>query len=185
MMMDFATDLRRRMASTLESLKKDFNSLRTGRASTALLDNVVVDVYGASMPLSQVATISVPEARMLSVQVWDRSAVKSVEKAIMEAGLGLNPVCDGQLIRLPLPDLSEERRRELAKVAAKYSEAAKVSVRNIRRDGMDELKLLEKEGDISEDELHRSSEEVQKITDEYIKKIDELFSQKERDIMSL
>lgn len=185
MTMDFSIDLKRRMTGTLESLKKDFNSLRTGRASTALLDNVVVDVYGASMPLSQVATISVPEARMLSVQVWDRSVVKSVEKAIQEAGLGLNPICDGQLIRLPLPDLSEERRRELVKVAAKYSEAGKVSIRNVRRDGMDELKLMEKEGDISEDDLRRSSEEVQKITDEYIKKIDELFSQKERDIMSL
>lgn len=182
---DFSVDLKRRMTSTLESLKKDFNSLRTGRASTALLDNVVVEIYGASMPLSQVSTISVPEARMLSVQVWDKSAVKSVEKAIMEAGLGLNPVSDGQLIRLPLPDLSEERRRELVKVAGKYSEAAKVSIRNIRRDGMDELKMMEKEGEISEDDHHRSSEEVQKITDEYIKKIDELFSQKERDIMSL
>jgi ribosome recycling factor len=182
---EFATDLKRRMTGTIESLKKDFNSLRTGRASASLLDNVMVEVYGASMPLAQVSTISVPEPRMLSVQVWDRSVVKSVEKAIQEAGLGLNPVCDGQLIRLPLPDLSEERRRELVKVAAKYAEAAKVSIRNVRRDGMDELKLMEKEGDISEDDLHRSSEEVQKITDEYIKKIDELFSQKERDIMSL
>lgn len=185
MTMEFSTDLKRRMANTLESLKKDFNSLRTGRASTSLLDNVMVEVYGSSMPLSQVATISVPEARMLSVQVWDKSSVKSVEKAIMEAGLGLNPVCDGQLIRLPLPDLSEERRRELVKVASKYTEAAKVAIRNIRRDGMDELKLLEKEGEISEDDLRRSSDEVQKITDEYIKKTDELFAQKERDIMSL
>lgn len=185
MITDFSADLKRRMASALESLKKDFNSLRTGRASASLLDNVVVEVYGSPMPLSQVATISVPEARMLSVQVWDKSAVKNVEKAIMEAGLGLNPVCDGQLIRLPLPDLSEERRRELVKVASKYTEAAKVSVRNVRRDGMDELKSMEKEGDISEDELRRSSDEVQKITDEHIKKIDELFSQKERDIMSI
>ncbi|MFN7662435.1 MAG: ribosome recycling factor [Alphaproteobacteria bacterium] len=185
MITDFSADLKRRMTSALESLKKDFNSLRTGRASASLLDNVVVEVYGSPMPLSQVATISVPEARMLSVQVWDKSAVKNVEKAIMEAGLGLNPVCDGQLIRLPLPDLSEERRRELVKVASKYTEAAKVSVRNVRRDGMDELKSMEKEGDISEDELRRSSDEVQKITDEHIKKIDELFSQKERDIMSI
>jgi len=185
MITDISDNLRKKMNTTIESLKKDFSGLRAGRASTSLLDNVMVDIYGSMMPLSQVGTVSAPEARMLSIQVWDKSAVKNVEKAIMEAGLGLNPVSDGQLVRLPLPDLSEERRKELVKIAGKYTEASKVSVRNIRREGMDSLKALEKSSDISEDDQRRGSEDVQKITDDHIKKIDELFSQKEQDIMSL
>lgn len=182
---DILDKTRKRMLATIEALKKDFNGLRTGRASASLLDNVTVEVYGAMMPLSQVGTISVPEPRMLSVQVWDKSNVKSVEKAILESGLGLNPVTDGQLLRLPLPDLSEERRKELVKIASKYAESSKVSLRNVRRDSMDELKALEKKGDISEDDQHSGAEDVQKITDEYSKQIDSLFSQKEQDIMSL
>ncbi|MDC0348993.1 ribosome recycling factor [Alphaproteobacteria bacterium] len=185
MIADISDNLRKKMNTTIESLKKDFSGLRAGRASTSLLDNVMVEMYGSMMPLSQVGTVSAPESRMLSIQVWDKSAVKSVEKAIMEAGLGLNPVSDGQLIRLPLPDLSEERRKELVKIAGKYAEASKVSVRNIRREGMDSLKSLEKSSDISEDDQRRGSEDVQKITDDHIKKVDELFSQKEQDIMSL
>jgi ribosome recycling factor len=185
MITDISDKLRKKMNTTIESLKKDFSGLRAGRASTSLLDNVMVDIYGSMMPLSQVGTVSAPEARMLSIQVWDKSAVKNVEKAIMESGLGLNPVSDGQLVRLPLPDLSEERRKELVKIAGKYTEASKVSTRNIRREGMDSLKALEKSSDISEDDQRRGSEDVQKITDDHIKKIDELFSQKEQDIMSL
>ncbi len=182
---DILDKTRKRMLSTIEALKKDFNGLRTGRASASLLDNVTVEVYGATMPLSQVGTISVPEPRMISVQVWDKSNVKNVEKAILESGLGLNPVADGQLLRLPLPDLSEERRRELVKIASKYAESSKVSLRNVRRDSMDELKSLEKNGDISEDDQRSGADDVQKITDEYSKQIDSLFSQKEQDIMSL
>lgn len=185
MLADISNDTKKRMNATVDALKKDFSGLRTGRASASLLDNVMVDVYGASMPLSQVATISVPEPRMLSLQVWDRSNVKNVEKGIMESGLGLNPITNGQLIRLPLPDLSEERRRELAKIAAKYAEASKVSIRNIRRDAMDALKILEKDGDISEDDLHVSGLDVQKVTDEFVKQIDTLLAQKEQEIMSL
>ena len=185
MLADISNDTKKRMNATVDALKKDFSGLRTGRASASLLDNVMVEVYGASMPLSQVATISVPEARMLSLQVWDRSNVKNVEKGIMESGLGLNPITNGQLIRLPLPDLSEERRRELAKIAAKYAEASKVSVRNIRRDAMDALKILEKDGDISEDDLHVGGSDVQKVTDEFVKQIDTLLAQKEQEIMSL
>ena len=185
MISDISDKTKKRMISTIESLKKDFNGLRTGRASASLLDNVHVEVYGAMMPLSQVGTVSVPESRMISVQVWDRSNVKAVEKGIMEAGLGLNPQTDGQLIRLPLPDLSEERRRELVKIAGKYAEASKVSVRNVRRDSMDELKALEKKGDISEDEQRTGADDVQKITDDFVKQIDALFTHKEQDIMSL
>lgn len=185
MLADISNDTKKRMNAAVDALKKDFSGLRTGRASASLLDNVVVEVYGASMPLSQVATISVPEPRMLSLQVWDRGNVKNVEKGIMESGLGLNPVTNGQLIRLPLPDLSEERRRELAKIASKYAEASKVSIRNIRRDAMDALKVLEKDGDISEDDLHTGGLDVQKVTDEFVKQIDTLLAQKEQEIMSL
>jgi ribosome recycling factor len=157
--------------------------LRTGRASTALLDPVHVEVYGANMPLNQVATVSVPEPRMISVQVWDRSNVQPVEKAIRAAGLGLNPITDGQMIRLPIPELTEERRKELAKLVGQYSEKAKVAVRNVRRDGMDHLKQDEKKHEISEDERKRLEHEVQKLTDDTIKEIDTLAEAKEKEIL--
>jgi ribosome recycling factor len=166
------SDLQRRMHGAVEALKHDLGGLRTGRASTALLDPVNVEVYGAQMPLNQVATVSVPEPRMLSVQVWDRSNVQPVEKAIRSAGLGLNPITDGQLIRLPIPDLTEERRKELAKICGQYAEKARIAVRNVRRDGMDHLKVDEKKHEISEDEHKRLEHEVQKLTDDTIKEID-------------
>lgn len=177
-------DLKRRMQGAVDSLKHDLAGLRTGRASTALLDPVQVDVYGASMPLNQVATVSVPEARMISVQVWDRSNIQPVEKAIRNAGLGLNPVTDGQLIRLPIPELTEERRKELAKLVGQYSEKARIAVRNVRRDGMDGLKQDEKKSVISEDERKRLETEVQKLTDETIKDIDDLSATKEKEILN-
>lgn len=178
-------DLERRMKGAIDVLSTEFSGLRTGRASASLLDPVTVEVYGSKMPLNQVATISVPEARLLVVQVWDSGNAKAVEKAIMESGLGLNPQPEGAVIRIPIPDLNEERRTELKKVAAKYAENARVSVRNVRRDGMDGLKKSEKDGDISEDDLKRSSEEVQKLTDVYVKKIDQMLSDKETDIMKV
>jgi ribosome recycling factor len=176
-------DIQRRMHGAVESLKHDLAGLRTGRASTALLDPVQVEVYGANMPLNQLATVSVPEPRLLSVQVWDRSNVQPVEKAIRSAGLGLNPVTDGQLIRLPIPDLTEERRKELAKLVGQYAEKARVAVRNVRRDGMDALKNDEKKKDISEDEHKRLDAEVQKLTDETIKEIDTAAQIKEQEIL--
>lgn len=178
-------DLSQRMDNALEALNKEFSGLRTGRASTSLLDSVTVEAYGSNMPLNQVANVNVPEARLLTVQVWDASMVKAVEKSIANANLGLNPVAEGQLIRVPLPDLTEERRKELVKIAGKYAENSKVSVRNVRRDGMDSLKKEEKDGDISEDELHSSSDKVQKLTDDNVKKIDELLAEKEKDIMQV
>ena len=176
-------DLERRMNGTVESLKGDLSGLRTGRASTSLLDPVTVEVYGAHMPLNQVATVSVPEPRMISVQVWDKTNVGPVEKAIRSAGLGLNPINDGNTLRLPIPDLTEERRKELAKLAGTYSEKAKVAVRNVRRDGMDALKTDEKKGAISEDERKRYETEVQKLTDATIADIDATASAKEKEIM--
>jgi ribosome recycling factor len=176
-------DLNRRMHGALDALRHDLGGLRTGRASVALLDPIQVEVYGAQMPLNQVATVSVPEARMLSVQVWDRSNIQPVEKAIRSAGLGLNPITDGQLIRLPIPDLTEERRKELAKLVGQYAEKARVAVRNVRRDGMDHLKADEKKHEISEDERKRLETEVQKLTDETIKEIDELAHGKEKEIL--
>jgi ribosome recycling factor len=176
-------DLKRRMHGALEALKHDLAGLRTGRASTALLDPVHVEVYGSNMPLNQVATVSTPEARMLSVQVWDRSNVGPVEKAIRSAGLGLNPITDGQMIRLPIPELTEERRKELAKLVGQYAEKARIAVRNVRRDGMDHLKNDEKKHDISEDERKRLEHEVQKLTDEAIKEIDEASETKEKEIL--
>jgi ribosome recycling factor len=176
-------DIQRRMHGAVESLKHDLAGLRTGRASTALLDPVQVEVYGANMPLNQLATVSVPEPRLLSVQVWDRSNVQPVEKAIRSAGLGLNPVTDGQLIRLPIPDLTEERRKELAKLVGQYAEKARVAVRNVRRDGMDALKNDEKKKDISEDEHKRLDAEVQKLNDETIKEIDTAAQIKEQEIL--
>ncbi|MDT9597689.1 ribosome recycling factor [Sphingosinicella rhizophila] len=176
-------DLQRRMNGAVESLKHDLGGLRTGRASTSLLDPVTVEVYGANMPLNQVATVSAPEPRMLSVQVWDRSNIGPVEKAIRSAGLGLNPVTDGQHVRLPIPDLTEERRKELAKLAGQYAEKARIAVRNVRRDGMDALKLDEKKHEISEDEHKKLSQEVQKLTDDIIAEIDAAAGAKEKEIL--
>ena len=175
-------DLQRRMEGALNTLKSDFGGLRTGRASTTLLEPIMVEAYGQQMPMSQVGTISAPEPRLLSVQVWDKGQVSFVEKAIREAGLGLNPMADGQMVRVPLPELNEERREELVKIAGKYSEQCRVAVRNVRRDGMDQLKKGEKDGEISQDEQKSLSDDVQKLTDDYIEKIDEALSQKEAEI---
>lgn len=176
-------DLQRRMTGAVEALKHDLGGLRTGRASTALLDPVTVEVYGSHMPLNQVATVSAPEPRMLSVQVWDKSNVGPVEKAIRSAGLGLNPINDGQNLRLPIPDLTEERRKELAKLASQYAEKARIAARNVRRDGMDSLKTDEKKGVFGEDERKRHEAEVQKITDSTIAEIDAASSAKEKEIL--
>jgi ribosome recycling factor len=177
------SDLQRRMHSAVEVLKHDLAGLRTGRASTTLLDPIVVEVYGAHMPLNQVATVAAPEPRLLSVQVWDRSNVQPVEKAIRSAGLGLNPITDGQTIRLPIPDLTEERRKELAKLVGQYAEKARVAVRNVRREGMDWLKQDEKKHEISQDEHKRLEHEVQKLTDDTIKEIDDAAANKEKEIL--
>ena len=176
-------DIQRRMHGAIEALRHDLSGLRTGRASTALLDPIHVEVYGANMPLNQVATVSAPEPRLLSVQVWDRSNVGPVERAIRTAGLGINPVTDGQNIRLPIPDLTEDRRKELAKLAHQYAEKAKVAVRNVRRDGMDALKTDEKKKDISEDEHKRLDTEVQKLTDDSIAEIDQVLAAKDKEIL--
>ena len=174
-----------RMEKTIESLRADFGSLRAGRAHVSLLDGIMVEAYGSMTPLSQVGTISVPDARTLSVSVWDRGLAKAVEKAIVESDLGLNPASDGQLIRIPIPPLSEERRKELIKVAGKYTEANKVAIRNILRDAMDVVKKLKKDNAISEDDEKRYENEVQKMTDDAVKKIDEMLAQKEKDIMQV
>jgi ribosome recycling factor len=176
-------DIQRRMHGAVEALKHDLGGLRTGRASTTLLDPITVEVYGANMPINQVATVSAPEPRMLSVQVWDRSNVNAVEKAIRAAGLGLNPISDGQNLRLPIPDLTEERRKELAKLAHQYAEKARIAARNVRRDGMEALKTDEKKHEISQDEQKRLEAEVQKMTDETIKEIDAAMSAKEKEIL--
>ena len=176
-------DLERRMAGAVESLKHDLNGLRTGRANTSLLDPIVVEVYGSNMPLNQVATVSAPEPRMLSVQVWDKSNITPVEKAIRNAGLGINPITDGNNIRLPIPDMTEERRKELVKLAHSYAEKAKIAARNVRRDGNDDLKTDEKKKDISEDDRKRAETEVQKLTDATIGDIDSALASKEKEIM--
>src|SRR5437868_13973449 len=176
-------DLKRRMHGAVEAFRHDLGGLRTGRASTALLDPVHVEVYGSNMPLNQVATVSTPEPRLLSVQVWDRSNVQPVEKAIRNAGLGINPIVDGQVIRLPIPELTEERRKELAKLVGQYAEKARIAVRIVRRDGMDQLKPDEKMPATSEDERKRLEHEVQKLTDDTIKEIDELSDAKEKEIL--
>jgi len=176
-------DLQRRMHGAVEALKHDLSGLRTGRASTSLLDPVTVEVYGSNMPLNQVATVSAPEPRMLTVQVWDRSNVTPVEKAIRNAGLGINPITDGQMIRLPIPDLTEERRKELAKLVGQYAEKARIAVRNVRRDAMDALKTDEKKKEISEDEHKRLDTEVQKLTDDTVKEIDTAAAAKEKEIL--
>jgi ribosome recycling factor len=176
-------DLQRRMHGAVEALKHDLGGLRTGRASTSLLEPITVEVYGSHMPINQVASISTPEPRMLSVQVWDRSNVGAVEKAIRSSGIGLNPITDGTTLRLPIPELTEERRKELAKLTHQYAEKARIAVRNVRRDGMDALKTDEKKHEISEDERKRLEHEVQKMTDETIKEIDEAASAKEKEIL--
>lgn len=177
------SELRRRMEGALTALDKEFSGLRTGRASPNLLDSVQVDAYGSMMPLNQVGNVTVPEARMLAVKVYDQSMIKAVEKAIVNAGLGLNPASDGDLIRVPVPDLSEERRIELTKVARKYAEDAKVAVRNVRRDGNETLKKMEKDKEISEDELKKREAEIQKLTDEFVGKIDAACAEKEKEIL--
>ena len=178
-------DLQRRMDGAVTSLKNDFASLRTGRASSSLLDSVMVEAYGQSMPVNQVGTVTVPEPRLVAVQIWDKSMVGAVEKAIRESDLGLNPVVDGTNLRIPLPELNEERRKELVKVAHQYAEQARVAVRHVRRDGMDELKKLEKSGDMGEDESRVGSDKVQKQTDDTIAVIDEALSVKEKEIMQV
>ncbi len=177
------SDLERRMAGATESLKSDLGGLRTGRANTGLLDPITVEVYGSHMPLNQVATVSAPEPRMLSVQVWDKSNVTPVEKAIRNASLGINPITDGQNIRLPIPDMTEERRKELVKLAHNYAENAKIAARNVRRDGMDALKTDEKKKDISEDDRKRLETEVQKMTDATVSDIDAALASKEKEIL--
>ena len=176
-------ELKRRMEGAIKSLHTEFGGLRTGRANASLLEHIQVDAYGSMTPLNQVANISIPEAHMLSVQVWDKGVVKSVEKAINAAGLGLNASADGQLVRVPIPPLSQERRVELSKVAGKYSENAKVSIRNVRRDGMDALKKMEKDSEISKDEHKKRETDIQKLTDESIKKVEEAFGIKEKEIL--
>ena len=182
---EIKNDARTRMEKSFESLKADFGGLRAGRAHASLLDGILVEAYGSQSPLSQVGTVSVPDARTLSVSVWDKSLAKAVEKAIRESDLGLNPVSDGQLIRIPIPPLSEERRKELVKVAGKYAEQGKVAVRNVRRDALDGIKKLKKDNEISEDEEKKYENEIQKLTDETIKKIEDELARKEKDIMQV
>lgn len=177
-------DIERRMKGAIDSLRGDLSGLRTGRANTSLLDPVMVEVYGSMMPLNQVATVSAPEPRMLSVQVWDKANVTAVEKGIAKANLGLNPMIDGQNVRLPMPDLTEERRKQLAKVAGEYGEKAKIAIRNVRRDGMEALKEDEKKKEISEDDQKRGETEVQKLTDQYVTETDQLVAKKEQEILS-
>jgi ribosome recycling factor len=175
----------RRMDGALEALRKEFSGLRTGRASANLLDPVHVSAYGNEMPLNQVGTVNVPEPRMITVQVWDKGLVGAVEKAIRDAGLGVNPMADGNTVRVPIPELSRERRQELSKIAHKYAEQARVAVRNVRRDGMDSLKKLEKDGKISEDEHHGLADQMQKLTDEHVKKVDDSLAAKEKEILQV
>ena len=178
-------DLRRRMDGALQALHREFGGLRTGRASTSLLEPLNVDAYGSAMPMNQVGTINAPEPRLLTVQVWDSGLVKAVEKAIRESQLGLNPQTEGNTVRVPIPDLSEERRTELKKVASRYAEQARVAVRNVRRDGMDGLKKAEKDGDISKDEHHSVADDIQKMTDDHISEIDKTLATKEKEIMQV
>jgi ribosome recycling factor len=178
-------DSKRRMHAAVEALRNEFKGLRTGRASAAMLDPITVEVYGSRMPINQLAAISTPEARLISVQVWDKENTKAVEKAIRDAGLGLNPQSEGTVIRVPVPELSAERRAELAKVAGKYAEGARVSVRNVRRDGMDTLKKLLKDKELSEDDEKRQAKHLQEETDHHIKEIDTILSTKEKDISAV
>jgi ribosome recycling factor len=178
-------DLTRRMDGALEALRKELAGLRTGRASASLLEPIKVEAYGNAVPLNQVATISVPEARLITVQVWDRGVAKAVDKAIRESGLGLNPQTEGQLIRVPIPDLSEDRRKELTRKAAEYAEQQRVAVRNVRRDGIEHLRRLEKDSEISQDEHRKLEKDVQHLTDEHIKRIDETLAQKDKEILQV
>ncbi|MBV8538880.1 MAG: ribosome recycling factor [Alphaproteobacteria bacterium] len=178
-------ELRRRMTGAFEVFKKEMSGLRTGRASVSLLEPIQVEAYGSHMPLSQLGTVNAPEPRMLTVQVWDKSMVKAVEKAIREANIGVNPMTEGQLLRVPIPPLTEERRKELVKLAHKFAEQARVAIRNVRRDGMEALKGLEKGHKINEDEHRQRNTETQKLTDEMIKKVDETLAAKEKDILNV
>ena len=182
---DLPNDIKRRMGAAVDALKKDLNGLRTGRASVNLLEPVMVESYGQMMPLNQVGTVSIPEPRLLAVSVWDKGSVKAVEKAIRDAGLGLNPSVDGQTVRVPLPELNQERRQELTKVAGKYAEQARVAVRNVRRDGMEALKKAEKAKEISEDEERRAADDIQKLTDKAVADIEVATKQKEADLMAV
>lgn len=179
------SDIKRRMQGAISALKHDLGSLRTGRASATLLEPIQVEAYGASMSMNQVATVSVPEPRLLSVQVWDRSMVQPVEKAIRDSDLGLNPQTEGQVIRLRIPEMNEQRRKEMVKVAHRYAEEARVAVRHVRRDGMDLLKKLEKGGDIGQDDEKRQSEQVQKMTDQFVLEVDQVVATKEQEIMQV
>ena len=179
------SDIERRMDGALEALRRELSGLRTGRASPSLLDPITVEVYGSNMPLNQVGTVGVPEPRLLTVTVWDKTAVKAVEKAIRDAGLGLNPAAEGQTVRVPVPELTQERRAELSKVAGKYAEQARISVRNVRRDGMEMLKKMEKDGELSQDEQRDWSDKIQKATDAHIKSIDDTLANKEKEIMQV
>lgn len=178
-------ELKRRMQGALQAFKQELSGLRTGRATTAMLDPVQVEAYGTHMPLNQLATVSVPEPRLISVQVWDRSMVHPVEKAIINANLGLSPATEGQVLRLRIPELNEERRKELVKVAHKYAEAARIAVRHVRRDGLDVLKKLEKDHKISKDDHDRQAEQVQKTTDQSIGEIDHMLAAKEKEILTV
>jgi ribosome recycling factor len=178
-------DIGRRMDGALEALRKELSGLRTGRASASLLEPIKVEAYGNAVPLNQVATISVPEPRLITVQVWDRGVAKAVDKAIRESGLGLNPQTEGQVLRVPIPDLSEDRRKELTRKAAEYAEQQRVAVRNVRRDGIEALRRLEKDGEISQDEHRKLEKDVQHLTDEHIKRIDETLAQKDKEILQV
>ena len=178
-------DVSRRMDASVVSLSNDFSGLRAGRASTTMLDPVIVDAYGSKMPLNQLSNVSAPESRLLTVTVWDAGLSEAVEKAIRDSGLGLNPQAEGSVIRIPIPDLSEERRKEMVKVAGKYAEASRVAIRNIRRDAIEAVRKAEKEGGMSEDERHSLENEAQKLTDSHILKVDDMLAQKEKDILSV
>jgi ribosome recycling factor len=178
-------DIERRMNGAVDALKREFGGLRTGRASAALLDPIMVDAYGSKMPLTQVGTVGVPDPRMLTVQVWDASLVGAVEKSVRDSGLGLNPQTEGNLIRVPIPELTEERRVELTKIANKYAEQARVATRNVRRDGMETLKRMEKDGEISQDDQRKWSQDIQKLTDDTVKAIDEALAVKDQEIMQV
>ena len=175
-------DIQKRMNGAVDNLRAEFGGLRAGRASTSLLDTVVVEVYGSKMPLNQVGSVSVPEPRLLTVQVWDGSNTQAVEKSIRNSGLGLNPMAEGTLIRIPMPELNEERRAELTRVAGKYAEAARVAIRNVRKDGMDQIKA---DDDLPEDDVKRQQDDVQKMTDDHIKQVDQMLADKEKDIMAV
>ena len=178
-------DIERRMEGAISNLKNEFSGLRTGRASIAMLDPVMVSAYGADMPLNQVASVSVPESRMLSVSVWDSGLVAATDKAIRDAGLGLNPIVDGNNLRIPIPELNEERRKEMTKIAAKYAESCRIAIRNVRRDGMEILKKAEKDSEISQDEQHDQGEQVQQLTDTYINQVDDSLKTKDAEIMQV